>query len=89
LREQKIPHLDEIADDHSPKENPSEGKRNCQGNQRVVSIAAYAHRGVGAPRRETSHLSPPDEGAAGAIRAAGPMREKVYAYIKAKKKAAR
>jgi voltage-gated potassium channel Kch len=29
------------------------------------------------------------QGAAGAIRAAGPSREKVYAYIKAKKKAAR
>ena len=29
------------------------------------------------------------QAAAGAVRAAGPMREKVYAYIKAKKKAAR
>ena len=27
------------------------------------------------------------QAAAGAVRAAGPMREKVYAYIKAKKKA--
>ena len=29
------------------------------------------------------------QAAAGAVRAAGPMRVKVYAYIKAKKKAAR
>jgi hypothetical protein len=29
------------------------------------------------------------QAAAGAIRAAGPMREKVYAYLKTKKKAAR
>ena len=29
------------------------------------------------------------QGAAGAIRAAGPMRDKVYAYVKAKKKAAK
>jgi hypothetical protein len=48
-----------------------------------------SHQSFVAEARSSAHreeVGLTGQGAAGAIRVAGPMREKVYAYIKAKKK---